>query len=178
MQVISSPNAQAGATPSSVCLGSTINLTSSGGSSYSWNGPNNFSNNTQNPSPFSAISTNQGGIYSVSVTVGSCTASATTSVEVKVSPTAVAGTSTPIVCVGGAITLTSSGGSSYSWNGPTTLAITPKPQPLSVPLAPIKEASIASASPRPTAARPVRPPVCKSYQVPTPKPEQHLAVSA
>ncbi|MFN8354784.1 MAG: hypothetical protein U0Y10_10070 [Spirosomataceae bacterium] len=122
VQVISSPNAQAGATPSSVCLGSTINLTSSGGSSYSWNGPSSFSNNTQNPSPFSAISTNQGGIYSVSVTVGSCTASATTSVEVKVSPTAVAGTSTPIVCVGGAITLTSSGGSSYSWNGPNNFS--------------------------------------------------------
>ena len=42
--------AQKAASNSPVCIGSTVSLTASGGSSYSWTGPNGFSSNLQNPS--------------------------------------------------------------------------------------------------------------------------------
>lgn len=57
----------------------TIQLTGSGGSSYSWTGPNAFSSNF-NPVSISNATLAMSGIYSVTVTQNSCTATATTSV--------------------------------------------------------------------------------------------------
>ncbi|MFN8354747.1 MAG: hypothetical protein U0Y10_09885 [Spirosomataceae bacterium] len=77
--------------------------------------PSGFNDNTQNPTTFSATSTNQGGVYSVSVSLNGCTASATTSVQVNGKPSAVISMSNAQVCIGQSISLTASGGSSYSW---------------------------------------------------------------
>jgi hypothetical protein len=53
------------ASGSTVCVGSTVNLTSSGGSSYLWAGPNSFTSTAQNPNIANAT-TAMGGVYTVS----------------------------------------------------------------------------------------------------------------
>ncbi len=110
------PAASAGSN-SPVCLGNAIDLTASGGGTYSWTGPNGFVSAAQNPSVLNANSANA-GTYKVTVTsVDGCTATDETVVAVN-SATASASTSTPSVCIGAAINLSASGGGTYSWSGP------------------------------------------------------------
>src|SRR5450756_2534548 len=105
------------ASNSPVCEGITINLTSSGGTGYSWSGPNGFTSNAQNPSIPNA-NTAMTGAYKVTVTAATgCTATNTTSVIVNALPIATAGSNSP-VCMENTINLTSSGGTGYSWSGP------------------------------------------------------------
>jgi hypothetical protein len=67
---------------SPVCVGSTINLTSGGGTTYAWSGPSAFSSTLQNPSRASAT-TAMAGTYTVTVTDASgCTATASRTVVV------------------------------------------------------------------------------------------------
>src|SRR5450756_1204380 len=102
---------------SPVCVGNTINLTSSGGTGYSWSGPNGFTSSAQNQSIPNA-NTAKAGAYTVTVTAATgCTATNTTSVIVNALPIAIAGSNSP-VCEGNTIILTSSGGTGYSWSGP------------------------------------------------------------
>jgi hypothetical protein len=104
-----------------VCVGQTLNLTSSGGTSYSWSGPNSFSSAIQNPT-ISSVTTAAGGVYTVTVTnANGCSATATTSVVINALPTPTANSNTP-VCVGQTLNLTSSGGTSYSWSGPNSFS--------------------------------------------------------
>src|SRR5450759_3349103 len=110
------PIATAGSN-SPVCVGNTINLTSSDGTGYSWGGPNGFTSSAQNPSIHNA-NTAMAGAYKVTVTAATgCTATNTTSVIVNALPIAIAGNNSP-VCAGNTINLTSSGGTGYSWSGP------------------------------------------------------------
>jgi PKD repeat protein len=99
------------------CVGSTIDLSASGGSGYVWSGPLSFSSGIQNPSiPSSTIS--MSGIYTVEVTgLNGCTGTATTTVTVSNSPTASATNAGPF-CEGGNIQLNATGGASYDWDGP------------------------------------------------------------
>ncbi|WP_207625840.1 immunoglobulin domain-containing protein, partial [Niastella populi] len=50
-----------------VCAGSTLNLTATGGTSYSWTGPNGFTLNTQNPT-INNVTIGASGVYTVTVT--------------------------------------------------------------------------------------------------------------
>lgn len=71
------PNAVAGSN-GTICAGNTIQLTSGGGASYSWSGPNSFSSGSQNPS-ITSSTTAMSGVYTVTVTSSDgCTSSATT----------------------------------------------------------------------------------------------------
>ncbi len=102
------------------CVGSALNLTSNGGSTYAWSGPNSFTSTVQNPAFASATSLN-GGLYTVTVTGSTgCTKTATTTVVVNTNPTASAGASPNPVCSGSILSLSSSGGTSYSWAGPSS----------------------------------------------------------
>lgn len=108
------PNISIGSN-SPVCATGTIQLNSSGGGSYSWTGPNGFSNTTANPSITNATTASQGQ-YQLTVTNNGCTASAITSVSVVVGQ-AVASYS-GAVCIGGAINLiANTGGTNYVWAG-------------------------------------------------------------
>jgi gliding motility-associated-like protein len=99
-----------------VCELDTIHFLAGGGVSYSWNGPNSFTSTLLNPS-ISNASTAAAGTYTVSVTdLNSCTNSATTTVIVNALPAVVA--SGNAVCENGTISLTASGGNTYSWSGP------------------------------------------------------------
>ncbi|KAF0199534.1 MAG: hypothetical protein FD170_3914, partial [Bacteroidetes bacterium] len=112
-----SPVATAGSN-SPVCEGGTLNLTSGGGTSYSWTGPNGFTSTDQNPS-ISNITAAGNGVYTVVVTQAGCTSTATTNVIVYTSPTVTAGSNSP-VCTGETLSLAaaSNSGVSYSWTGP------------------------------------------------------------
>lgn len=113
-----SPTATATATPNPICTGNTLQLNSTGGSTYSWSGPGGFTSSLQNPTRAN-IQPSHGGTYSVTVTTSlGCTASASVSVTVSPTPTAtIAATPNP-VCVNDNLYLTSSGGSTYAWSGP------------------------------------------------------------
>ncbi len=63
-------------------IGQSIQLNASGGSSYSWSGPNNFTSNISNPNIANALTANA-GIYTVTVSNGGCSATATTQVIVN-----------------------------------------------------------------------------------------------
>ncbi|MCP9765699.1 beta strand repeat-containing protein, partial [Lacihabitans soyangensis] len=99
-----------------ICEGSSINLTSTGGGDYSWTGPNGFTSTSQNPTINSANVINT-GVYSLTITSNGCTASATTSVTVNPIPTLTAGANQTL-CEGNAINLTSTGSGDFSWSGP------------------------------------------------------------
>jgi gliding motility-associated-like protein len=106
---------------SPVCVGQTINLNAGGGTSYSWSGPNSFSNGTQNPSITNAQLVNA-GTYTVTVTdANTCSATATTSVTVNPLPVPTIGSNSP-VCLGQTINLNAGGGTSYSWSGPNAFS--------------------------------------------------------
>ena len=66
------------------CPGQTIQLNSSGGGTYSWTGPNNFSSSLQNPS-IPNLSLSNVGTYTVTVNNGGCTATVSTTVSINVS---------------------------------------------------------------------------------------------
>ncbi|MCP9754658.1 DUF11 domain-containing protein, partial [Lacihabitans sp. CCS-44] len=75
------------ASDSPVCVNGILNLTgsSSGGTIFSWSGPNGFSSSLQNPS-LNNVGTSNGGIYTLTVTDGTaCSATATTNVTIVAS---------------------------------------------------------------------------------------------
>lgn len=90
----------------SVCPGDTVTLNASGALSYSWD--NSVSNNV----PFVV---NQSGTYIVTGTSGTCTDSDTLVISALPLPQINAGNDT-VVCAGGIVTLSASGGQNYSWN--------------------------------------------------------------
>ncbi len=112
------PNPIAGSN-SPVCLGAPINLTSSGGTTYSWTGPNSFSSSLQNPTIPSAAVANA-GVYTVNVTSLGCSQTATVSVTIT-TPTTTA-TNTGPYCAGNSIQLNSPTATSYSWTGPSAFS--------------------------------------------------------
>ncbi len=102
------------------CVNTNINLTSNGGTGYSWSGPLGFTSLVQNPTIANATIP-MGGIYTVTVTsAAGCTATANASVTVVNLPTAVLNSNSP-VCIGGALTFTASGGT-INLTGPNGFA--------------------------------------------------------
>ncbi|GAB2637398.1 hypothetical protein GCM10027035_33890 [Emticicia sediminis] len=63
-------------------VGQTINLNASNGPNYSWTGPNNFTSLVSSPTITNASLQNS-GIYSVTVSINGCTATATTNVIIN-----------------------------------------------------------------------------------------------
>jgi gliding motility-associated-like protein len=116
------PAAPTASNNSPICDGSTLNLTSTAvpGATYSWTGPNGFTDSNQNPVIATATLTNA-GTYSVTVTVNGCTGSAgTTNVIINPIPATPAPTSNSPVCVGQTLNFntTTVAGATYSWTGP------------------------------------------------------------
>ncbi len=72
---------------SPICVGSSLNLTATGGGTYSWAGPNGFSSTSATPS-IAAATTAASGTYTVTVTsAASCAATASTTATVNPLPT-------------------------------------------------------------------------------------------
>lgn len=109
-----------------VCTGTTINLLGTGGGTYSWNGPNGFSSNNQNPQINNAQPITS-GIYSLTVTDNTTNCTEMDTVLISVAPTpslvAIANDST---CFGGALTLSANFGTgvSVTWYSDASLTNT------------------------------------------------------
>ena len=100
------PTATAGSN-SPLCTGQTLNLTASGGTSYSWTGPNGYTSSLQNPS-IPIVSATASGTYNVTVTdANGCSSVASTSVTVNPAPSAII-TISPgnTICSGATVTFT------------------------------------------------------------------------
>ena len=104
-----------------LCSGQNLNLTStpSAATSYSWSGPNGFTSNLQNPSVLGATPV-ASGTYTVTVTNGGCTGTASTTVNVSASASITASASPASVCPGQSSTLSASGASTYVWSSGST----------------------------------------------------------
>ncbi len=102
-----------------ICPGGTATLTASGGSTYSWSNGASTASIIVSPSSTST--------YSVVVSIGGCSGTATGTITVSsVGVPFITGNT--LICTGDITTLTASGGSNYSWsNGATTASITASP---------------------------------------------------
>jgi gliding motility-associated-like protein len=101
---------------SPVCDGQQINFNASGGTSYSWNGPNAYTSNSQNP-VIGVSSTLNNGVYVVTVTdANGCINSGST--PVTVNPLPVISISGSTICINQTINLNATGGNAYNWSGP------------------------------------------------------------
>jgi gliding motility-associated-like protein len=111
------PNANAGPDVG-VCIGQSVQLNATGGTSYSWSPPGGLSN-TQVPDPFANPSTNT--VYTVLVTdVNGCQNSDSVLVTVNPLPN-ITVTPASSVCIGSSIQLNASGGNTYQWSPVGTL---------------------------------------------------------
>lgn len=98
--------------PASVCIGSGVSLTASGGTTYVWSPATGLSATTGATVTATPTATQT---YTVTVTnAANCTATTTVTVTVNALPTAGAG-SPVTICNGGNTGLSGSGGTSYSW---------------------------------------------------------------
>jgi gliding motility-associated-like protein len=108
-QVVSPvPNITITASSPSICVGSTVSYTASGGSTYTWN-PGNLNTAAVTFTPSSSTT------YTVISSNGTCTSSATSSVLVVPLPTVSALASPTVICAGNSTTLTANGANNYTW---------------------------------------------------------------
>lgn len=111
-----------------ICSGQTLTLNGfTTGNSYSWLGPNSFTANTQN-TVINNITLSGNGTYTFIAAVSGCSASATYSVNVNLTPTVVIVPNATVICSGNSVTLTANGASTYTWNtGSNNVTITDAP---------------------------------------------------
>ncbi len=104
-----------------VCAGSTINLTSSGGVTYSWSGPNNYSSGQQNP-VLANSTLNMSGTYLVTVTDNNGCANSGIAQVTVTPPIAVTATSNGPLCEGSMLNLFCNTAGSLNWSGPNNFS--------------------------------------------------------
>ena len=115
VEVTVNPNPSGNISPAnpSICSGGSVTLTATGGTSYTWfrngieiNGENN-----------ATIDVSAAGTYSATLHQGDCSAPASNTSEVTVTPapTGTISPSNPEICTGGSVILTATGGTSYIW---------------------------------------------------------------
>ncbi|MEZ4910781.1 MAG: SBBP repeat-containing protein [Saprospiraceae bacterium] len=102
---------------SPVCNGSDIMIQVSGGTSYQWEGPQDFHSVVQNP-VISSSTLSMAGLYTVTVTdQNGCSQITTSNVLVLTGENVEIFSNSP-VCAGDTLTLDASAGQGFIWNGP------------------------------------------------------------
>lgn len=120
-------NASATPTQTTICEGDTVTLDASGGTSYVWE---DQSGNVISNGSTVAVSPTSSTEYYVTVTDGSsgCSEVDTSVVDVNAIPNTQVTPTDTAICEGDSVTLTASGGQSYTWNtAATTQSITVAP---------------------------------------------------
>lgn len=106
-----------------VCLGNQLQLSASGGNSYSWSGPAGFMSSAQNPVINEVMPINT-GTYTVTITdLNNCTSLYQETISANAQPIVSISSNSP-VCIGGQVNLSSGIGSSYLWSGPNGFSST------------------------------------------------------
>lgn len=111
VSMVAPPNPNAGSDVA-ICVGNSVGLNASGGTSYTWTPAVNISNtNVFNPTvnPTSTI------IYTVSVSNGICVRNDNVTVTVETAPIAYAGADINL-CYGSSASLNATGGTGYVWS--------------------------------------------------------------
>ena len=127
LPVVSLPASQ------TVCQGSTLTLTATGGASYIWTGPN-LSSTSQNPLVIDNVTTANAGTYGVLATSASGCSAPAVQTTVTVSPKVVASVSNnSTICSGSSAQLTASGGLYYLWTPSAGLDHDDIPNPVASP---------------------------------------------
>ncbi|MCC6371474.1 MAG: hypothetical protein IT236_10760, partial [Bacteroidia bacterium] len=110
--VFALPTVSTVASSTAICSGGTVSVSGSGASTYTWTG------GVSNGVAFTPTLTNT---YSVTGTdVNGCQNTASRAIVVNARPVVTANTSTSAVCIGGLVTLTGGGASTYTWTGGAT----------------------------------------------------------
>ena len=115
-----------------ICVGSTIQLNASGGTSYKWSGPNQFTSTEKNPTIANATKAME-GTYTVQVTANGCTSPATTTVEVLAPIIPITNIQSATICEGKSVQIEASGGSSYLWTPSNGLSNPQASNPIASP---------------------------------------------
>ncbi len=116
----------------SACVGNSIVLSASGGTSYQWTGPN-LPVTTQNPVVIKNVTSANAGTYTVTAyNQYDCSSTATTAVTINPLPAgSTAGGTT--ICAGTPTQISASGGVSYSWSPGKTLSDSTIANPIASP---------------------------------------------
>lgn len=129
------PASPLAASNSPVCQGATINLTASStaGATYSWTGPNGFTSTSQNPTITNADAT-MAGFYSVTITVGGCSSTpSTTNVVITPGINVTVTPSNPAIILGQTVQLVATGATNYTWTPSNGLSCSNCANPIASP---------------------------------------------
>lgn len=120
--VLSDPpvNLQATGNDSTICLGSSFELTASGASTYSWKGPNGFNSNNTIVQIDPATAIDEGYYVLIGTDINGCLAADSMYVAILPLPDidVSADNSNAIYCLGTIATLSAGGAVNYNWTGP------------------------------------------------------------
>jgi len=114
-----------------LCIGQNIQLQASGGSSYSWTGPN-FTSTERNPTIFNTTM-EMAGDYTVTVTANGCSATATTNVSFLEPPVITTNFLETTICEGSSVELEATGGTTYLWTPASSLSDPNSSNPIASP---------------------------------------------
>lgn len=118
--VNASPNVTLTASTPSICSGSSVGLTATGATTYSWS--TGATTSSISVTPTSTI------IYTVTGTTAGCTNTKTVNINVTTTPAVNVSTSTPTICTGSTATIMATGALTYSWStGATTSSVLVSP---------------------------------------------------
>jgi hypothetical protein len=115
----------ANASTTNICSGASVNLSTAGATTYSWtSNPAGFTSTSATPSVNPTTTTT----YSVVGTSNGCNSpAATITVNVNSASSLSITPSKSSICSGESVTLTASGGNTYSWSGPSSYSGTGNP---------------------------------------------------
>ncbi len=116
-----------------ICIGRDLHLYATGGTQYNWTGPNGFASTIDTPT-IEHVNPIQDGTYTVVVAnPAGCSSTASITISVKPSLTAVISNADTAICLKDTIQLTAGGGISYKWYPPTGLSSATIFNPLAFP---------------------------------------------
>lgn len=129
-----------------VCAGADLNLTATGGVSYSWTGPNSFTSALQNPQITSVTAAN-GGTYTVTVTNATpCSLAVSTVVSISPVPVLTSSVTPTTICTGGSATINLNATATPGFVGYTVAGIPYAPQTGGTPTSPVSGDDAVSAA--------------------------------
>lgn len=103
-----------------------LNINNTPTATYAWTGPLTFSSSAEDPTVSALATPNMSGAYLVTVTLGTCSATSSASVNVKPLPVLSGITTNAPICSGNTLNfgLSATNGSSFAWTGPNSFTST------------------------------------------------------